>query len=32
MLDKAERGDFNDARKDLDDLLVDDGYSGEEVL
>jgi replication factor C small subunit len=32
MLDDAEEGDFSDARKTLDDLLVDEGYSGEEVL
>ena len=32
MLDDAEAGDFTDARKTLDDLLVDEGYSGEEVL
>ncbi|WP_135853533.1 AAA family ATPase [Halorussus salinus] len=32
MLDAAEAGDFSDARKTLDDLLVDEGYSGEEVL
>ncbi|WP_276299271.1 AAA family ATPase [Halorussus lipolyticus] len=32
MLDDAEAGDFQDARKTLDDLLVDEGYSGEEVL
>ncbi len=32
MLDDAEAGDFSDARKTLDDLLVDEGYSGEEVL
>ncbi|USZ67115.1 AAA family ATPase [Halorussus salilacus] len=32
MLDDAEAGEFQDARKTLDDLLVDEGYSGEEVL
>ena len=32
MLDDAESGDFTDARKTLDDLLVDEGYSGEEVM
>lgn len=32
MLDDAEAGDFTDARKTLDDLLVDEGYSGGEVL
>ncbi|RXK46437.1 AAA family ATPase [Halorientalis pallida] len=32
MLDDAEAGDFTDARKTLDDLLVDEGYSGEEVM
>jgi len=32
MLDAAEAGEFQDARKTLDDLLVDEGYSGEEVL
>ncbi|MFC4550343.1 MULTISPECIES: AAA family ATPase [Halorussus] len=32
MLDAAEAGEFSDARKTLDDLLVDEGYSGEEVL
>jgi replication factor C small subunit len=32
MLDDAEAGDFTDARKTLDDLLVEEGYSGEEVL
>ena len=32
LLDSAEAGDFSDARKTLDDLLVDEGYSGEEVL
>ncbi|WP_137284333.1 AAA family ATPase [Halorussus salinisoli] len=32
MLDDAEAGNFSDARKTLDDLLVDEGYSGEEVL
>jgi replication factor C small subunit len=28
----AEDGDFEDARGDLDDLLYDEGYEGEEVL
>ncbi|WP_135824740.1 AAA family ATPase [Halorussus ruber] len=32
MLDDAEAGEFTDARKKLDDLLVDEGFSGEEVL
>lgn len=32
MLDDAEAGDFTDARKTLDDLLVDEGLDGEEVL
>ncbi|SEN71046.1 replication factor C small subunit [Halorientalis persicus] len=32
MLDDAEAGEFTDARKTLDDLLVDEGYSGEEVM
>ncbi|WP_132058995.1 AAA family ATPase [Halorussus amylolyticus] len=32
MLDAAEAGAFQDARKTLDDLLVDEGYSGGEVL
>ncbi|MFC3477975.1 AAA family ATPase [Halobacterium litoreum] len=32
MLDDAEAGDFTDARKTLDDLLVDEGMDGEEVL
>jgi len=32
MLDAAEAGEFTDARKTLDDLLVDEGYSGQEVL
>ncbi|WP_128477107.1 AAA family ATPase [Halorussus pelagicus] len=32
MLTDAEDGAFQDARKTLDDLLVDEGYSGEEVL
>ena len=32
MLDDAESGDFSDARSILDDLLVDEGYSGSEVL
>ncbi|WP_435359762.1 AAA family ATPase [Haloarchaeobius sp. DFWS5] len=32
MLDDAEAGEFTDARSTLDDLLVDEGYSGNEVL
>jgi replication factor C small subunit len=32
MLADAEAGEFTDARKTLDDLLVDEGYSGAEVL
>ncbi|MFB6119341.1 AAA family ATPase [Halosegnis sp.] len=32
MLAAAERGDFEDARSLLDDLLYDEGYSGTEVL
>jgi len=32
MLDAAEDGEFTDARSTLDDLLVDEGYSGDEVL
>jgi replication factor C small subunit len=32
MLDAAEAGDFPEARSELDDLLVDEGMSGEEVL
>ncbi|MFB6085165.1 MAG: AAA family ATPase [Halorientalis sp.] len=32
MLDDAEAGEFTDARETLDDLLVDEGYSGEEVV
>ena len=32
MLDAAESGDFSSARSTLDDLLVDAGYSGEEIL
>lgn len=32
MLDDAEAGEFLDARKTLDDLLVDEGLSGGEVL
>ena len=32
MLDSAESGEFSDARSTLDDLLVDEGYDGEEVL
>ncbi|ELY50284.1 AAA family ATPase [Natronorubrum bangense] len=32
MVDDAEAGSFTDARKALDDLLVDEGLDGEEVL
>lgn len=32
MLSAAEDGDFTDARNTLDDLLIEDGYSGNEVL
>ena len=32
LLDSAEAGEFSDARSTLDDLLVDEGYSGDEVL
>ncbi|RQH01329.1 AAA family ATPase [Natrarchaeobius oligotrophus] len=32
MLEDAENGDFTDARKTLDDLLVDEGLDGGEVL
>ena len=32
MLDDAEAGEFTDARSTLDELLVDEGYSGSEVL
>ena len=32
MLAEAEAGEFTDARKTLDELLVDEGYSGSEVL
>jgi len=32
MLTAAEAGEFTDARKTLDELLVDEGYSGGEVL
>jgi len=32
MLSDAERGEFTDARKTLDELLVDEGYSGTEIL
>jgi replication factor C small subunit len=32
MLDDAEAGAFTDARSTLDDLLVDEGYSGAELL
>ena len=32
MLDAAEAGEFTDARSELDDLLVDEGLSGHEVL
>lgn len=32
MLDAAEAGEFEDARSTLDNLLYDEGFSGEEVL
>jgi len=32
MLDAAESGEFTDARSTLDDLLVDEGHSGSDVL
>jgi replication factor C small subunit len=32
MLTEAEAGAFTDARSTLDELLVDEGYSGEEIL
>jgi len=32
MLAAAEAGEFTDARSTLDDLLIDEGYSGQEVL
>jgi len=32
MVADAEAGEFTDARSTLDDLLVDEGYSGSEVL
>lgn len=32
MLDAAESGEFQDARSTLDDLLIDEGLSGEEVV
>jgi replication factor C small subunit len=32
MVAAAEAGEFTDARSTLDDLLVDEGFSGEEVL
>ncbi|MFC7057806.1 AAA family ATPase [Halovenus salina] len=32
MIADAEAGDFTDARSTLDELLIDEGYSGEEVL
>jgi len=32
MIESALAGEFTDARSELDDLLVDDGYSGGEVL
>jgi replication factor C small subunit len=32
MVESALAGEFTDARSELDDLLVDDGYSGGEVL
>jgi replication factor C small subunit len=32
MLAAAEAGEFTDARSTLDELLIDEGYSGQEVL
>ena len=32
MIEDARTGAFTDARSELDDLLVDDGYNGGEVL
>ena len=32
MITEAEAGQFTDARSTLDELLVDEGYSGDEVL
>lgn len=32
MIEMARDGEFSDARSILDDLLVDDGYTGEEIL
>ncbi len=32
MLAQAEAGEFTDARSTLDELLIDEGYSGDEVL
>ncbi|WP_255151611.1 AAA family ATPase [Halorarius halobius] len=32
MLDAAEAGEFSEARSHLDDLVYDEGYSGEEIL
>ena len=32
MIADAEAGEFTDARSTLDELLVDEGYSGGEVL
>ncbi|ARS89468.1 AAA family ATPase [Natrarchaeobaculum aegyptiacum] len=32
MLEAAEAGEFTDARKTLDDLLVDEGLDGQEVI
>ncbi len=32
MLNQAESGEFTDARSTLDELLVDEGHSGDEVL
>jgi replication factor C small subunit len=32
MLDDAESGRFTDARKLLDELLIDEGYTGNDVL
>ncbi|WP_266078903.1 AAA family ATPase [Haladaptatus caseinilyticus] len=32
MMEQAENGQFTDARSSLDELLIDEGYSGDEVL
>ncbi len=32
MIADAEAGDFTDARSTLDELLIDEGYSGDEIL